>query len=87
MSELHQGRTLRTQALSRGGGAHLLPIACPTGLTEADLTPAFDSRFSSGQMALAWHPSHGSAGEPRGRNVDLGEKEDADQERQVLGRP
>ena len=80
MSELHQGRTLRTQALSQGG-PHLLPIACPTGLTEADLTPAFDSRFSSEQMALAWHPSHGSDGEPRGRSVDLDEKEDADQER------
>ena len=38
-------------------------------------------------MALAWHPSHGPDGEPRGWSVDLDEKEDADQERQVLGRP
>lgn len=72
---------------SEPGGSHLLPIAYPTGLTEADLTPAFDSRFSSEQMALALHPTHGSDGEPRGWSVHLDEKEDAYQERQVLGRP
>lgn len=45
---------------SEPGWPHLLPIAYPTGLTEADLTLAFDSRFSSEQMALERHPSHGS---------------------------
>ncbi|XP_070323653.1 CD48 antigen-like isoform X4 [Odocoileus virginianus] len=62
---------------------HLEDICPWRGLTEADLTPAFDSRFSSEQMALALHPTHGSDGEPRGWSVDLDEKEDADQERWV----
>ncbi|XP_065782094.1 SLAM family member 9-like isoform X3 [Muntiacus reevesi] len=62
---------------------HLEDICPWRGLTEADLTPAFDSRFSSEQMALALHPTHGSDGEPRGWSVDLDEKEDAYQERWV----
>lgn len=59
---------------------------CTLGI-QADLTLAFDSRFSSEQMALERHPSCGSDGEPSGWSVDLDEKEDEDWERQVLGRP
>ena len=77
----------RYRLWARGRGGLPAPHCLPNRPDWADLTPAFDSRFSSEQMALAWHPSHGPAGEPRSWSVDLDEKEDEDQERQVLGRP
>lgn len=62
------------------GWSHLLPLPAP-GLTEADLTPAFDPTFISEQTALERHPSHGSDGGPGRWSVDLDEEEDGDWER------
>uniref|UniRef100_A0A3Q2H4C4 Ig-like domain-containing protein n=1 Tax=Equus caballus TaxID=9796 RepID=A0A3Q2H4C4_HORSE len=62
---------------------HLENICPSTGLTEADLTPAFDPRFASEQTALGRHPSHGSDGGPGRWSVDLDEEEDGDWERWV----
>lgn len=82
---LHQGGTFGIQPLSQGGPTS---SALPTQQAwQADLTPVFDSRFSSGQMALEGHPSHSSDDEPRGWSVALDKEEDGYWERQVLGRP
>ncbi|KAI4548839.1 hypothetical protein MG293_001169 [Ovis ammon polii] len=59
----HLTCVVNNPAEEKNATLHLEDICPWRGLTEADLTPAFDSRFSSEQMALAWHPSHGSDGE------------------------
>lgn len=63
---------------SRGGPP---PSTCP-----GEVTSAFDPRFSSKQVALERHPSHGSGGsESDGWNMVLDEEKEVDGQRQVLG--